>query len=54
MTRNARSGWGPYLTQKLCLLTWDPKIWYQTRGATATENPTSLFLFISSCLLLSR
>lgn len=30
------------------------QIWYQPRGATATENPTSLFLFISSCLLLSR
>ena len=55
MTRNARSSWGPQLTQKLHLLTWDQKIWISTTEVQqAAENPTSLFLFIFSCLLLSR
>lgn len=52
MTRNARSSWGPQLTQKLRLLTWDQKIWISTTEVQqATENPTSLSLSLYFQLL---
>lgn len=54
MMRNAHGSWGTRLTQKLRLLT-QAQIWASpTEVQQAAENPTSLFLFIFSCLLLSR